>query len=340
MQWPVQGSFGVFLPLDSGFPERKESWNTGTSGWTPFPAAEETFLIDRGLGTTSESPNFLVFSLWKEGRRGRWVEKVKRWFCPLKGPANTAKLLPNPQIYQENRLWYKWEIQDVSANKACWTSTTLLLKKLFIINNNYLQYHCKTIRGLRHWRASGSSGWGLENSVTYQQTPAINGFFREGCWNSSNSDFWATLWSNPRQGEKNLPLTRSDKRKTSILLIRTPVWLGCVADHFSSFHRVTGTPEIISGLSSCVGAQEMNIGWFFTNLTYAEWVIICTLRHSINGSFKSQPTVKGLRALQKQESCSPAHRRIKKALLPRLQCDGNNRDQTNNSMFVGLPCRS
>lgn len=81
----------------------------------------------------------------------------------------------------------------------------------------------------------------------------------------------------------------------------------------------------------------MNLGWFFTNLTYAEWVIICTLRHSINGSFKSQPTVNGLWALQKQGSCSPAHRRIQKAFLPRLQCDGNNRDQTNNSMFVSLP---
>lgn len=148
------------------------------------------------------------------------------------------------------------------------------------------------------------------------------------------------LWSNPGQGEENLPLTRSDKRKTSTPWIRTSVWLGCVADHFSSFQRLKGTPEIINGLSSCVGAQEMNLGWFFTNLTYAQWVIICTLRHSINGSFKSQPTVNGLWALQKQESCSPAHRRIKKAFLPRLQCDGNNRDQTNNSMFVCLPPHS
>lgn len=281
-----------------------------------------------------------MFSFWKEGRWGRrWVEKVKRWFCPLKGPANTVKLLPNPQIHRENRLWYKWERQeDVSANKTCWTSTTFL-KKLFIMNNNYLQYHCKIITGLKHWRASGSSGWGLENRDMYQQTPAIDGFFWESCWNGrkcSNSDCWATLWSNPGQGEEHLPLTRSDKRKTSIPRIRTSVWLSC-ADHFSSFQRVNGTPETINGLNSCVGAQEMNISWFFTNLTYAEWVIICTMHHSINGSFKSQLTVNGLWALQKQESCSPAHRRIRKAFLPGLQCDGNNRDQTNTSKFVGLP---
>lgn len=205
------------------------------------------------------------------------------------------------------------------------------------MNNNYLQYHWEVIRGLRHWRASGSSGWGLENSITYQQTPAIDGFFVRAVGTGGNVQTLTALWSNPGQGEENLPLTRSDKRKTLIPWIAASVWLGCVADHFSSFQRVNGTPEIINGLSSCVGAQGMNIGWFFTNLTYAEWVIICTLRHSINGSFKSQPTVNGLWALQKQESCSPAHRRIKKAFLPRLQCDGNNRDQTNNSMFVGLP---
>lgn len=133
--------------------------------------------------------------------------------------------------------------------------------------------------------------------------------FCEGCWNGrkcSNSDCWATLWANSGQGEENLLLTRSDKRKTLIPWITTSVWLSCVADHFSSFQRVSGTPEIINGLSSCVGAQEMNIGWFFTNLTYAEWVIICTLRHSINGSFKSQPTVNGLWALELSKSKNPA----------------------------------
>lgn len=216
LQWPVQGSFGVFLPLDSGFPERKESWNTGTSGCTPFPAAQETFLIDRGLGTTSESPNFLVLSLWKEGRRGRrWVEKVKRGFCPLKGPANTSKLLPNPQIHWENRLWYKWERQgDVSANKACQTSTTLLLKKLFIMNNNYLQYHCEIIRGLRHWRASGSSEWGLENSVTYQQTPATDGLFVRAAGMGGNAQ---TLIAGPLC---ELILAREKKICSSLELIR------------------------------------------------------------------------------------------------------------------------
>lgn len=120
-----------------------------------------------------------MFSLWKEGCWGRrWVGKVKRWFCPLKAFQAQQNGSHTLKSTIKSRLQYKWEIQgNVSANKMCWTGTKLLLKKLFAINNDYLQCHCKIIRGLRDRRVPGSSGGDLENSVTDQQTPTANNIF-------------------------------------------------------------------------------------------------------------------------------------------------------------------
>lgn len=93
--------------------------------------------------------------------------KVKRWFCPLKAFQAQQNGSHTLKSTIKSRLQYKWEIQgNVSANKMCWTGTKLLLKKLFAINNDYLQCHCKIIRGLRDRRVPGSSGGDLENTVS------------------------------------------------------------------------------------------------------------------------------------------------------------------------------
>lgn len=113
----------------------------------------------------------------------------------------------------KSRLRYKWEIQGyVSTNKMCWTRIKLLLKKLFIINNDYLQYHCKIIRRLRDRRAPGSSGWDLENTVSHISKYQQSTYFLWGLLEQEEMfkpRRWATLWPNLGQREENLPFTRS-----------------------------------------------------------------------------------------------------------------------------------
>lgn len=161
---------------------------------------------------TSKLPE--VFLL-KEGNMGKGMggggeEVVPSFWRPCKQRKNCSHTLKSTI---KSRLWYKWEIQgSVSTSKTHWAHTKLLLKTLFIINIDYLQHHCKITTGCGDRRVSGSSAWDLETrchiyiSKQCQQTM----HFYEGYSNRrkcSKPDCWATLGSDPSQGEENLQFT-------------------------------------------------------------------------------------------------------------------------------------
>lgn len=54
--------------------------------------------------------------------------------------------------------------------------------------------------------------------------------------------------------------------------------------------------------------SEDEYRWIFTNLTYAEWVTICTLRHSVSGPLGNEPAMNGLPAPRQHGPGSPAYR--------------------------------